>query len=438
MGRRFRPQAQRSWQAQHVVYLVDPVSIDQYTYPTATIGGGIAVRELIDRILWMRRFKGNAVYPIVQLTTRPMSIQRGTATRPRPHFEIVSWTKFDTDEVNAIPANDTRQLPPQQPAEQLDAFAADKTNKAEKMKAVLHTIGGAERRAAEPQGRNRRRNPVVNPKNQTGGAPMPLPLSLARARAMPIGVYDLETRSTVNLTLCGAWNYAAHPSTSILCMYLAVDDGEPERWLPGDPIPSAFLAAAEHPDDWQLIAHNHEFERAIYELILMPRFGFPPIPLTVQHCTQQLASRNAYPAELGLLSQALGLPYRKDREAAKAMRELSRPRKPRRGEDRNQSLLDRGRSQAPTAVRALPPRRHHDPGGVDASETAASERHRAPLPGARRHYQSARYSARSQLRRSRPDLGDPGTQRDQSAAGAIDRRQHHQRRPGQALRRADQ
>ena len=153
---------------------------------------------------------------------------------------------------------------------------------------------------------------------------------------MPIAVYDLETRSTVNLTLCGAWKYAAHPSTSILCMYLAVDDGEPERWLPGDPIPSAFLAAAEHPDDWKLIAHNHEFERAIYELILIPRFGFPSIPLTVQHCTQQLASRNAYPAELGLLSQALGLPYRKDREAAKAMRELSRPRKPRRGEDRNQ------------------------------------------------------------------------------------------------------
>jgi hypothetical protein len=90
----------------------------------------------------MRRFKGNAVYPVVQLATRPMSIQRGTATRPRPHLEIVSWTKFDADEVDAIPANDdTRQLPPQQPAEQLDAFAADKTNKAEKMKAVLHTIG---------------------------------------------------------------------------------------------------------------------------------------------------------------------------------------------------------------------------------------------------------------------------------------------------------
>ena len=69
-----------------------------------------------------------------------MSIQRGTATRPRPHFEIVSWTKFDADESEPLPITDPRQLPPQQPAEQLDAFAADKTNKAEKMKAVLHSI----------------------------------------------------------------------------------------------------------------------------------------------------------------------------------------------------------------------------------------------------------------------------------------------------------
>jgi hypothetical protein len=154
---------------------------------------------------------------------------------------------------------------------------------------------------------------------------------------MPIGVYDIETRSVANLTLCGAWTYAAHASTSVLCIYVAVDDGEPERWLPGDPIPAAFIAAAQDPDDWTLVAHSHGFERAIYELILTPQFGFPPIPLTVQHCSQQLASRNAYPAELGLLSQALGLPYRKDRAAAKAMRELSRPRKPRRGEDRNQT-----------------------------------------------------------------------------------------------------
>jgi hypothetical protein len=122
---------------------------------------------------------------------------------------------------------------------------------------------------------------------------------------MPIGVYDLETRSTVNLTLSGAWKYPAHLSTSVLCMYIAVDDSEPELWVQGDPIPAAFIGAHRHPNDWKLVAHNHEFERAIYELNLMPRFGFPPIEPTVQHCTQQLASRNAYPAELGLLCQAL-------------------------------------------------------------------------------------------------------------------------------------
>jgi hypothetical protein len=91
------------WEAQHIVYMIDPTSIDQYSYPTSTTGGGIAVRELIDRIVWMRRFRGNAVFPIVQLATRPMSIQRGTATRPRPHFEIVDWAKFDLGGGGMIP-----------------------------------------------------------------------------------------------------------------------------------------------------------------------------------------------------------------------------------------------------------------------------------------------------------------------------------------------
>ena len=44
----------------------------------STTGGGIAVRELIDRINWMRRFRGNAVYPIVQLSTRFMKTKCGT------------------------------------------------------------------------------------------------------------------------------------------------------------------------------------------------------------------------------------------------------------------------------------------------------------------------------------------------------------------------
>ena len=59
--------------------------------------------------------------------------------------------------------------------------------------------------------------------------------------------------------------------------------------------------------------------------------GFPSLPLRVFHCTQQLALANAYPAELGLLMEALGLPYPKDPAARRAMLALCRPIRQRKG-----------------------------------------------------------------------------------------------------------
>jgi len=153
--------------------------------------------------------------------------------------------------------------------------------------------------------------------------------------AMPSIFWDIESRSAANLRDVGAWNYAAHASTEPLCLFFAIDDDEPIRWLPGEPVPAPLFDVARDPEAWKLIAHHHEFERAMLEQVLIPRFGFPVIPLEAQYCTQQLALANAYPAELDLLAQALGLPYRKDPAATKAMREVTRPRKPRRGEDRN-------------------------------------------------------------------------------------------------------
>jgi hypothetical protein len=97
---------------------------------------------LIDRIKWMRRFKGNRVYPVVQLTTRIMATQYGPQGRPRPHFEIVDWAGLNPTNDKLIPASDARQLPPQQPAEAAppSEVAADKSEKAEKLKAALRAI----------------------------------------------------------------------------------------------------------------------------------------------------------------------------------------------------------------------------------------------------------------------------------------------------------
>src|SRR5262245_52644069 len=79
------------------------------------------------------------------------------------------------------------------------------------------------------------------------------------------------------------------------------------------------------PARYWFISDNWEFERAIHTQILVPRHGFPPIPLANQDCAQRRALANAYPAELGLRCEALGLPYKKDPEARKAMHRLSRP-----------------------------------------------------------------------------------------------------------------
>jgi DNA polymerase len=138
-------------------------------------------------------------------------------------------------------------------------------------------------------------------------------------------VWDVETRSAVSLHECGAYNYAIDLTTQPLCLAYAIDDEDSQLWLPSDPVPSVFREIAAAPDSWRLVAHNYEFERTVLENILIPRHGFAPIPLRTQHCTQRLALANAYPAELDHLAQALGLPYRKDPAARKAMLVVSRP-----------------------------------------------------------------------------------------------------------------
>jgi DNA polymerase len=138
--------------------------------------------------------------------------------------------------------------------------------------------------------------------------------------------WDVETRSAANLRDVGSHIYAIDPSTSPICMVFAIGDGEPQLWLPSEPVPALFIEIASHPDDWELIAHNWAFENCVLEHVLIPRHNFGPIPRSIQHCTQRLALANAFPAELGQLAEALGLPYRKDPAARRAMLAVSRPK----------------------------------------------------------------------------------------------------------------
>ena len=140
--------------------------------------------------------------------------------------------------------------------------------------------------------------------------------------------WDVETYSDLSLTEHGAYLYAKHPTTRPLVLCFAVDDGEVETWMPGDPPPAVFLEAAENPDltVWRFVSDNWTFENLILAHVLTPRHGFRPLPLDIQDCAQRLALANAYPAELGLRCEAIGLPYTKDPAARQAMLRISRPK----------------------------------------------------------------------------------------------------------------
>jgi DNA polymerase len=146
--------------------------------------------------------------------------------------------------------------------------------------------------------------------------------------------WDFEGRSAASLRLQGGWRWACHSTTEPLVVCYAVDNGDVEVWLPGQPPPTPFLEAAQNPHVWRSITHNAEFDHAVLAHVLVPKHGFAPIPIEAQHCSLTLALANGYPPELDLLAQALGLEYQKDRDGVRLMRQMSQPRKPRKGEDK--------------------------------------------------------------------------------------------------------
>ena len=96
---------------------------------------------------------------------------------------------------------------------------------------------------------------------------------------MPILLRDYETRSQLLLKAVGSWKYSTHASTDVWCCAYVVDDGPIELWIPGDPVPPAFIEAATNPD-WLVAAFNDSFERLIERHIMVPRYGWPEIPIT--------------------------------------------------------------------------------------------------------------------------------------------------------------
>jgi hypothetical protein len=124
------------WQAQHIVYLLDPATMDRYSFPTGTVGGAICVRELVDKTKWMRRYREANVYAVVTLADKFMNTKFGG--RQRPHFVIKRWVDLDGNEEEALPApveaarlveNSAAEKPKEKPAAAAPAAKTTTTKK---------------------------------------------------------------------------------------------------------------------------------------------------------------------------------------------------------------------------------------------------------------------------------------------------------------------
>jgi hypothetical protein len=102
---------QGPWQTQQMVVLLDPRTMEQFTYATSAVGGFIAIRDLADKVKAMRRYRG-PVSPIITLGDVHMKTRFGD--RRRPHFTVVDWVRMNGEaQQAALPAPQAAPEPAQ-------------------------------------------------------------------------------------------------------------------------------------------------------------------------------------------------------------------------------------------------------------------------------------------------------------------------------------
>lgn len=147
-------------------------------------------------------------------------------------------------------------------------------------------------------------------------------------------VWDFETESACDLKKSGAWVYAEHPTTAIICLGFSIDGGETEVWEPG---------VYKHDTYWNheaimlrkaildpnviFVAHNCQFEKAIYRRIMVEQLGWPDLPNDRHHDTMAVCAMKGLPLALERASSALRLSRQKDTEGTKATLAYGRPNK---------------------------------------------------------------------------------------------------------------
>jgi DNA polymerase bacteriophage-type len=154
------------------------------------------------------------------------------------------------------------------------------------------------------------------------------PAKIPNAERAGIVVFcDFETRNIggCDLTKAGAWRYAADPATQVLCFGYRTE-GEDHLWTPEMGLcPTLAALAALAADPATRFVSFAGFEPAIWQRIMVERYGFAPIPVERWTDIQASCSYFALPRSLDKALTVIGAPTVKDTAGARLVRSLSRP-----------------------------------------------------------------------------------------------------------------
>lgn len=136
---------------------------------------------------------------------------------------------------------------------------------------------------------------------------------------------DFETRSTLDLKDVGLDVYAQDPTTDVWCMGWALGGDPVDLWASGQSAPIDLLL---HVEAGGLVyAHNAAFELAIWNEIMVPRYGWPRLKPEQVSCTMAMALAMGLPGKLEKAAAALGLDAQKDMTGNRLAIQMARPRR---------------------------------------------------------------------------------------------------------------
>jgi len=134
---------------------------------------------------------------------------------------------------------------------------------------------------------------------------------------------DFESRSQCDIWTAGAYRYCEHPTTEILCLAWAVDDGPVRGAIHGAELRRSIKELnALVSEGAEFHAHNAFFERCMWRFKFTPKYGALPIPIRQWRCTAAKVSAHALPRRLVHAANALGVVNKKDMEGSSLMKAL--------------------------------------------------------------------------------------------------------------------